>query len=71
MAWPLNWANVSLLLLSQRGSECRVRPVLFQKEEKKNVSKSLCSFHWEVVTTDLTFAQVFTYACTFATLFLP
>lgn len=25
----------------------------------------------EVVTTDLTFAQVFTYVCTFATLFLP
>ena len=28
------------------------------ERNKKNVSKSLCSFHWEVVTTDLTFALV-------------
>lgn len=55
MALPLNWANISLLLLSQGGSECRVRLTLFRNEEK-NVSKGLCFFHGEVVTPDLTFA---------------
>ena len=40
MTWPLNWANVSLLLLSQRGTECRVvRSMLFQKEQKKCIKE--------------------------------
>lgn len=76
MTLPLNWANSSLLILSQGGSECnnRVKSMFFSKERKRCIEESVF-FPLGVMTSSLTFAltllaQVLMCLCTSTMLFL-